>query len=750
MIFAHVRIVLHDEAGAWRCETTILGDPAAARTIDALVDDGARYPAAAGSPLTAAAIGATVTSLVDGQPAPDPDAVAKLGAHLFAALLAPVWPAIEARLAAAPPHLLEIALDLDDAPALRALPWELMAGPAGWLARAVPIGPDRQVLVAITRRTRQGIAQAPPLVHPLRYLFVIGTSIGDDIRAGAECLGLLRQVGGEIHDRVVERLSLAELSSVVAEFEPHVVHVICHGRAHPRDGVLLSMHDARGENKVSGAQLAKALVRTDATGRHAPAIVVLSTCSSGDTMLPDAGTSLAGALVGEGVPMVIGMGAAIHDQACRLFSIELGQALVKRTPLLAAAGYGRSAALLGSKAPARRFDWGLIQVVLGRDQPGDVAVQSATGTSHEDKIIRWLEASNLEINLPRSEPTYPPLCGVDDAVRRFYKLLAGQKAGLVILAEPPSDGVKVGRRRLMSELAAVAIRAGHAPVLVMDRPDVPRDPVELAQHLARAFRDAWRRHQLDRPPPEQPDAPVTPPPGRVASLAAVPAGLTPEQQAQQVWIDVDAFADALAADCDALRAMMRTRHGGGEPILFFHDLHAYGDAVRLVLRFLTARGKADLLAIAPVVVSWKQGPAVERGRGELPKATERAELLKTTLVKGAPYLEQVVLKPLVPRGSPTVPLAARLALQRVLLHPHRSEPPEATRRWLLDISGQNVASKAALNLLSLAAKQCSLGQFDSPDFWDQLTIAVMQDAEMPSRALDEADDDDVLARGGRR
>lgn len=736
MTLAQIRVTV-DGTGPWQVTCAIPGGDDVTHTIDVLPHGKLGYPAAAGSPLAADAIARTIAALIDGSAAVAD--VERLGQHLFAALLAPVWADVRTRLGDDPPDLLELALDLEAAPALTALPWELMVGPEGWLARAVKLG-ERLIVCAITRRARPGKATPPPPVQPLRYLFVIGTAIGDEIRAGAECLGLLRQLGPEVQDRVLERATLAELGATIAEFDPHVVHVICHGRIRAGKGdALLELCDAKGPVMVSGPELAKKVVWTDARGdRRTPAMVILSTCSSSDRMLPDSGTGIARALVGEGVPLVIGMGAAIHDQACRLFTLELGQALVRRTPVLAAASHGRSAALCSRTLPPERFDWGLIQIVIGGHGDADLVFRPATGASAHEKVITWLERSNLEINLPGPEPTCPPLCAAEGAIRSFHKLRRGDKSVLLVVAQPPAEGVKVGRRRLVSELAAVSIRAGDAPVLVMDPWGYPRDSRELVQQLDAAFDTAWDRHDLGAREKKH-----------LAPLADQLAGLKVSDLAE---LDRAArtFGEKLTAECDALRAAMLEEHGGGQVALFFHDLHEYGDAIRLVLRLLTSRGKA-LRSIAPVVVSWKQALPTERSRGEGLRASDGADPLKILLEHSSTYLETAYLSPLMPRAATAVPLAARLALQRVLLHPYRKDPADAGKRWLLDVRGESAASQTALTLLAQAAQNCAPGQFAADDFWHGLARAVTIDKLMPApRALTEADDDTVLREGGPR
>lgn len=733
MTIAQARLTVTG-AGPWQVVVADAAGELGRHTL-AVVRDGERaYPAVEGG-LTAPAVTAALTALRRGSITA---AIAsELGQHLFAGLCAPVWSALLSRLRAAPPDLLELALDLDGAPALRALPWELMRGPDGWLAQAVALG-DRVLDVAITRRTARGVAAPPPLVQPLRYLFVIGTALDDGIRAGAECFGLLRQLGPELQERIVERVSLEALGRVVAEFAPHVVHVICHGRELEDGGVQLELWDEarRAPTFVAELDLVAALVGADAGGsKRAPAMVVLSACSSGDRVLASEDGGLARALVAAGVPLVVGTGAAVRDRACRLFTRGLGDAIAARTPLLAAAARGRRSALRAPEAGVDTYDWALVQTLLGHDVEPGLCARPAPADSEQALVLGWLKGSGLELDLPgAARRTYPPLCGGTDAIEAFYRLLAGPHAVLALVARPPREGARVGKRRLLSELAAIAIRAGHLPVLMMAARSKgpPRDPGELARDLGKAFKAAWTRHGLGKPTSAE-----------VAALAELDAD-DPEAFA-------DALADALAADCAALRARARAEHplvarAAGQVVLMLHDVHAYGDAVPVVLALLRARG-ANLRQAAPVVLTWRWTPPGARDTSH----KVHDEELRQTTIDARSTIEAVDLLPFAPidprredLGLATIPLPAKLALQRVLLHPFWSEPAFATRRWLLDLRRDDPVQRDTLQALVGYTRGCCPGQFDDPDFLIGLRQA------LDRGALTAADDDDLLAAGGGR
>jgi hypothetical protein len=738
-------------AARWEVAIAAGGVELARHSIGALREGPLDYPVPlpAVPGLGAKAIEAAIEALRGGSI--EPAAALALGRHLFAALCGPAWPAIEAHFlgGAGVPLALELALDLDAAPGLRGLPWELMASPTGWLAGAVAIG-GALVDVAITRRTARRPAASPPLAHPLRYLFVIGTGIDDAVRSGAECLGLLRQIAPEVQERIVQRQSLDQLTKVITEFDPHVVHVVCHGRETEQGGVELELWDGdRNEPAyVPGAALADVVVRVADGARRAPAIVVLSACSSGERLATPGDADLARTLVGAGVPIVIGMAAEIRDQACRLFARGLGTAITDRSPVLFAAVQGRRAALRSPELPADALDWGLVQLVLGHDVDAGLAVVPASPGSEEQLVMDWLAGAALPIDLSSGERTWPPLCGGAEMVDTFYRLMSGAHAALVLVARPPREGVRVGKRRAMAELAAAAIRAGHLPVLLMptQRSGWPRTVPQLVERLRDAFQEAWIRHGLGDPPALALARLAGPP------LSGISDGCAPAVPIGPPAISVPALMAALEADCAALRTAARARHPmvarvAGQVVLMFHDAHAYGDGASTILDLLMARGAA-LRNLARVVVSWQMTP---------PDALDTSHRvhdddLKGVLAGGRAWIRTLDLLPLAPidldrddLGLATIPAQAKLALQRVLLHPFRLRPAYATRRWFLDLGAerQNPAVGEALRVMIANTYGCCPGQFSDDGF----LLALNQ--VRGKGVLVEAKDDDVLKAGGR-
>lgn len=637
-----------------------------------------------------------------------------LGEHLFDALVAPAWAAIEAALGGH--DVVELALQIEHQPMLAGLPWELMRREREFLAAGCHLG-DRFVDVAITRRVRRAMeVEYPSLAQPLRYLFALGTELGDAVRAGAETLGLLRQIGPVIRDRIVQRQSPERLASEVRAFDPHIVHVICHGRDSGTGGVELEMwnDDRKAAEYVGAAELVERLIRARADRRRAPTIAILSACSTGQRLDAVASTDLATALVRRGVPVVIGMSAEIRDVACRLFTRRLGTALVDRTPLLAAAIAGRRAALRSNRVPRDSFDWGLIQVVLGDDVPGSLAVAPGAPDSDEDKILRWLRAMSLPIDLDPARRVVPPLCGATDVLDGFAQLMANDSlSALVIHAQPPAPGLRMGKRRAIAEIAAAAVRAGHIPVLVMPSKarGYPTSPARLVKELVVALRHARRRMAL----PER-------------ELAT--ARLT-EPTAPTAPIEREAFLEAIERDALALEQDARATHAfveaaKGRTVIVLHDVHRYVQGASLALEVLGATG-AGFAQRVPAVISCARLP-----EGDPQRATFDEEV-QERLAEGIRWILKVELRPL--EGA-----VARLAYQRVLLHPFRTAPDFASRPWFLDLkTTDHDALETVLRQLSKGTHKGCPGHFDDSHFDEWMEEVVKQQG-----AVRPADDEDLL------
>lgn len=723
MTVLQVDVIVTATAEGWPVE--VRGVPGAAPfTMKPLGD--AAIPAATGG-LSAAAITKTLRDLRDG--AAPATAVVELGRYLFNALLAPWWEALKALLATQAPRpiAVELALQLDGAGRLAGLPWELMHSDTDFLARGYMVAGSLVDLV-VTRRTTRAQVAAEPLAHPLRYLFVIGDELDDSLRPGAECMGLLRQIGPQIQDRIVLlRTATRALGDVIEEFRPHVVHFICHGIVADGGEVMLELYDAIEQRlrPTPASELVEALVRKGGAAPWCPAAVVMSACSSGTRLAAAGQGDLAAALVAAGIPVVIGMSAEIGDLACRLFTRKFGAGVVGGTPLVVAAARGRRAALRDPEMPADSFDWGLINVVIGADLRAEaIEIPTADGDPIAQGILQRIERYSLAVDRRSDSRTLPPFCGRSDVVAAFYELMAGRGQPVLCLRsqQPSSPDNKVGKRRTLSELAAVALRAGWVPVIAMPRKEgergLPRSVRDLAVELAFAIRKARTAHGLATP----------------ALLVDAPlAGAGP--------VSAAAIRDALAGDLIALRDDVRNKHDfiaqrNGEVVVLVNDVHLFGDAVKpWFLDLLDGLG-LGLDQRIPVVMTYTMTTRDQVNQLQIGHDQMVEELVTRTELH---RFRDMKLAPL--SGHEEV-----LAYQRLLLHPFRTEPDYAARRYFLDLratNGQKDELDRVLRFLHNGSGSGYPGAFFTESF-----LLWLKEAIQLNTAIRVARDDDILRAGG--
>ncbi len=412
----------------------------------------------------------------------------QFGRYLFElALGADVWSRIVTMAGDAP---IDLRLDWpNDDWALTRLPWELMHDGQYFLA-ARP-GP----LVLMSRQvTAPGAPTAPRLFSP-RVLFAMGALQDDtEIRAGAEYLGLLRRLQAldlTLDSRVLRDATAESLQAAVMEFQPSVVHFICHGGFSEGRGALRLLASDPGLpfQDYTAPQLLALLGWTDeANDVHYPPVVVLNACygatpappsasdpvdqlsgiqvfGGGTGVLPTAvGTvPLAAELVaGDGVnggpALVIGMGGKVADLACRLFTRQFYQALLRGDPTWSAAA-GRRGAFTHGFDPLDTVDWAT--PVVFAEAGASLAVDLA-----ELQAARKREAAVRQF---RQQADPAAFCGRLRFFDQWREATAAPPRAarrLLGIAMTELDEEKqLGGSRLLEELAATAIHAGHVPCL---------------------------------------------------------------------------------------------------------------------------------------------------------------------------------------------------------------------------------------------------------------------------------------------
>jgi hypothetical protein len=427
----------------------------------------------------------------------------RFGRYLFELVLgAETWTAILARAAGAAVDL-RIACPTGAWPLMR-LPWELMHDGQHFLA-ARP-GP----LVLMSRQVTAPGAPTTPRTFAPRVLFVIGALHDDaEIRAGAEYLGLLRRLQAldlTLETRVLRDATAEALQASIAAFHPSVVHFICHGGFTEGRGALrlLTSDPALPFQDYTAPQLLALLESTDAAGRvQYPPVLVLNACYSATPPSPPAAdpvdelsgvevfgggmgvlptmaetTPLGAELVaGDGVnggpALVIGMGGKVADLACRLFTRQFYQSLLRGDPTWSAAA-GRRGAFTHGFDPRDTVDWATPVVF----------VEASAALSVDARELEAARKREAAVRQFRHQADPAAFCG---RLRFFDEWLEATSAPsrsarrLLGIAMSETDTDKqLGGSRLLEELAVAAIHAGHVPCLRLHSQASPERATDIA------------------------------------------------------------------------------------------------------------------------------------------------------------------------------------------------------------------------------------------------------------------------------
>ncbi len=439
---------------------------------------------------------------------PDPQhGTSPFGGYLFHALIgADTWQWVRRIAADNRAQCIELALSWSNRDAnLNRLNWEMMHDGHGFLAAGLP-----GVTVAITRLvagTKGDRWEARQCEFPPRILFVVGTTLNDpSIRPGAEFLGLLRQLresGQRIRARVLEKTRPDELERVIRLFRPYVVHFICHGTWDPDSGrgyLLLAPDEANGDRRRYADQLYAAMT----VGALPPPLVILSACGTGlagepsPTVLQGAHdlAPLATELVSLGIPLVLGMAGRVSDAACRLFTRQFGDALVRGESLVAATAEARRATVSQGRSADESVDWAFPALFAAEQvDPGFAPVPTGAASARTPEE-NWIQ----DYHLGRD----PVFCGRNDFFRAYYGFFASSPRRVLAIVTDGQPGV--GRTRLLLELATQMLRDGHIPIIVAsDDPgwQPPQSLQAFGERLRSAIGEARRALHLGSGPEGQ-------------------------------------------------------------------------------------------------------------------------------------------------------------------------------------------------------------------------------------------------------
>jgi hypothetical protein len=370
---------------------------------------------------------------------------------------------------------------------------------------------------------------------------------------------------------VLAPASLDDLARGCERFEPQIVHLIGHGRWDPEAaaGVLELRSD---ENRAHGAwasgpELVGALRRTTP-----PTVAVLSACETG-VAYSDGGAPLAATLVAHGVPIVLAMAGDVADTACRVFSRAVAAAVSDGLPLTWAVCEGRRAAFRRGLADLHPLDWALPALFVAPELPAgfrlvDTARSRQVRAGVRDLGLNWA----------------PVFCGRDEFFAALDRALDPDDSLAVIVAYNEVDA-EYGGTRLLRELAAAALRAGHLPCLVGPFvPDLaPKTVRQLATKVTQRVLQLRKRlgvaadwsSETLAVLADQAAPPAAHGPGPlIAHLERVTG---PDVAADLVVDAIRADLIQLAADCAAARPELF--RPDARPLLLLDDVHLYDRAL---------------------------------------------------------------------------------------------------------------------------------------------------------------------------
>ena len=455
--------------------------------------------------------GQATKSLFDAINRLDVDAkdVRTFGRYLTRVLLGDNWATLQAAAGAgaagrAAPAI-ELELAFPDDSSLASLPWEIMHDAGG------PLGAQHARVIALTRivdpATR--IGDIPPVKLPLRVLFIVGSQINDQLRPGAELIGLLRRMQipidplantfetADLNVRYLSEATWDEIETAVGQFLPTVVHIVSHGTAGDRPRLLLTKRkvdaDPNSEKLLHDPYQCSAdrLVELLDHAGSLPPVVIVNACHTADQAhAPIATRAFAEELVHRGVAMAVGMSGEVADRACQLFTLRFYHSLLQRgLSVSLAAAQGRRAALLGFEDYLESMEWAKPALFLAR---GVSPILDITPSSQDVCAIagRFRTLRNPEA-----------LCDRYEFLERYeQRTRSGPgRAGAAPVMAIASKESGLGKSRLLQEIAARSVLDKFAPVVVgTQKGSVPPcDALEFALQIGEATQETRKHFGLE-------------------------------------------------------------------------------------------------------------------------------------------------------------------------------------------------------------------------------------------------------------
>lgn len=281
--------------------------------------------------------------------AAQPDEMDELGEALFQALFPPdVTSHLRDLLTRVDREdaLLRLELDLNenDLPAVAALPWEFLRAPQT-ARRAVDDLATHPRVVLSRRRALWDRAEPIVLTEPLRIQLAVSAPESLGAVAYEEVESALHTLAGQHPNLIAPPLptlhqpDIITLEETLEKYEPHILHVIGHGRLRQTDDLEV------GELALIGVAGRPDWRTDEEIGEifqvHRPGIILLQACESGAEGSAGAFVGVASQIVQRNVPVVVAMQYPVSNVVAVTFSEEFYRRLGQLQPVDVAVQRGR-------------------------------------------------------------------------------------------------------------------------------------------------------------------------------------------------------------------------------------------------------------------------------------------------------------------------------------------------------------------------------------------------------------------------
>lgn len=344
---------------------------------------------------------------------------------------------------------IRIKLEFDEtiSPQEAFLPWEYMRYPgdaysqAFWFATHPKLVISRyrplyEVANAITLRSDEKLRLLLAVSNPKELNTIVYEPVWDTIKQ------LPQKQSNFSHPELITQLSAKKLDEKLREYQPHIVHILAHGRF-TSDGEIAFLGEDNHLKWYKAWDLASLFEV------WSPGMVLLHACEGAQTSIDDAFVGLASRIVQGNIPVVLAMRYPVTNKTAVAFSQEFYNALGKGEPVDGAVQWGRRS--IGRDYGYEMKDFGTPTLFMRVQDGKFISSDKFFVSSRHNNLVTdnyFVEPENTFHNLPQKG--YSRFIGRQDQLLRIRELLS-PKSGCNIIGITGTAGV--GKTSLALEAA---------------------------------------------------------------------------------------------------------------------------------------------------------------------------------------------------------------------------------------------------------------------------------------------------------